>query len=204
MQRTIPPTSTGRSGWPKSRRQLGFVAIYRLGDSKLAQEYLRQAIAIDRACLEKVPEKDTFKIDLANSLGQLAMSEKQLGHLKEARDLFREEGEVRMSLSPAFAEIDEHRRQLAGMYEQVGDLKIRMNEPEEGRRSFDRSAEIRKEILARHPDDWPCIYDLALSYNNAAFRRYPQGNEPAAAREYHRKALNLIEERAKTRPSRTS
>ena len=87
------------------------------------------------------------------------------------------------------------------MYEQVGDLKIRMNEPEEGRRLYDRSAEIRKEILAQRPSDWPCVYDVALSYNNAAFLRYPQGKEPAAARVYHRKALDLIEQRVKVDPS---
>jgi eukaryotic-like serine/threonine-protein kinase len=185
----------------KSRRQLGFIAIKHLGDAKLATDYFRQAIEIDRACLEKEPEKDNFKIDLANSLGQIAMTEMQSGHLEAARDLFVEEEEVRKSFSPVFAGIDEVRRQLAGMHEQVGNLKIRMNQPEEGWRSYDRSAEIRKQILAKRPGDWPCVYDLALSYNNAAFVRYPQGREPAAARAFHRKALDLIEERLKTDPA---
>ena len=185
----------------KSRRQLGFIAMTRLGDSATAQSYFRQAIEIDRACLEKQPDNDKYKIDLANSLGQLAMSEKQLGHLEAARELFAEEEKVRESFSLFFAEIDEHRRQLAGMYEQIGDLRIRMNKPDEGRRCYDRSTEIRQQVLARHPGEWQCILDLALSYNNAATLRYPQGAEPAAARVYHRKALELIEARAKTDPS---
>ncbi len=185
----------------KSRRQLGFIAMTRLGDTATAQNYFRQAIEIDRAALEKEPESDKFKIDLANSLGQLAMSEKQSGHLEEALVLFAEEEETRESLSAEFAAIDENRRQLAGMFEQVGDLKIRMHHPEEGRRAYDRSAEIRREVLAHHPDDWACIYDLALSYNNAGMLRYPRDNEPAAAREFHRKALDLIEARAKIDPS---
>ncbi len=185
----------------KSRRQLGFIAMTRLGDTATAQSYFRQAIEIDRACLLKQPDNDKYKIDLANSLGQLAMSEKQLGHLEAARDLFAEEEKVRESFSLFFAEIDEHRRQLAGMYEQIGELKIRMNQSEEGRRCYDRSTEIRQQVLAQHPGEWQCIYDLALSCNNAAMLRYPQGAEPAAARVYHRKALDLIEARVKIDPS---
>ena len=185
----------------KSRRQLGFIAMTRLGDTATAQSYFRQAIEIDRACLEKQPDNDKYKIDLANSLGQLAMSEKQLGHLEAARELFAEEEKVRESLSLLFAEIDEHRRQLAGMYEQIGDLKIRMNQPDESRRCYDRSTEIRQQVLARHPGEWQCILDLALSYNNGGMMRYPQGKDPAAARVYHRKALDLIEARVKSDPS---
>jgi eukaryotic-like serine/threonine-protein kinase len=185
----------------KIRRQRGFVALTRLGDSDLARQYFRQAIDIDRACLEEEPENDKFKIDLANSLGQLAMAEKQLGHLEQARDLFAEEEQVRSSFAKEFAHVDEVRRQLAGMYEQLGDLKIQMSEPEEGRRCYDRSTEIRKEVLSERPGDWPCLYDVALSYHNAALLRFPHGREPAAARMFYRKALDLIEERAKTEPS---
>ena len=39
------------------------------------------------------------------------------------------------------------------------------------------------------------------TYNNAGFVHYPQGREPAMAREYHRKALELIEKRAKADPT---
>ena len=64
----------------------------KLGDSEQGQSYLRQAIEINRACLDKKPDDDTFKRELANSVGQLATSELKLGHLEKARELYAEEG----------------------------------------------------------------------------------------------------------------
>ena len=39
------------------------------------------------------------------------------------------------------------------------------------------------------------------TYNNAGFVHYPQGREPALARDYHRKALELVEKRVKVDPT---
>ena len=87
------------------------------------------------------------------------------------------------------------------MYEKLAELYLRMNDPEEGRRFYDHCTAIRTQVVAETPDFWPAVHDLARSYNNAAFLRYPQGRDPAAARQLHRKALAPVR-RAAEQPSR--
>jgi serine/threonine protein kinase/tetratricopeptide (TPR) repeat protein len=185
----------------RSRRQIGFVTAQMLGDSPTGEKYLREALEINRACLAKKPGEDTFQRELANSLGQLASAELVLGHLESARELYREELQARTKFSAALARDESSRRELAGLYEKLGELSFRMKQPEEGRRNYGLAAEKRREFLAEHPDDWPAVHDLAQTYNNAGFVHYPQGREPAMAREYHRKALELIEKRVKVDPT---
>ena len=47
-------------------------------------------------------------------------------------------------------------------------------------------------ILAREPELWSVVHSLARSYNNSGMLLYLIGRDPAGAREYHRKALELI------------
>jgi tetratricopeptide (TPR) repeat protein len=185
----------------KSRRRLGFLALRKLGDSQGALRYLRQALEIHRACLAQQPDDDGLKNEVANSLGQLAAAEMQLGHLEPARALYREEVVVRESFTPARADATESRRELAGLYERLADLSFRMGTPAEGQRLYDRCAELREQVAAERPDFWPAINDLALTYNNAGFVRYPQGRDPAGAREFHRKAVALYAQRSQADPA---
>ncbi len=184
----------------RTRRQLGFVAAQKLGDSAAGRSYLLQAIEINRACVVKKPDDDNFKRELANSLGQLASADLVLGHLETARDLYREELQIRKAFSPVLAQNEDSRRELMGLYEKLAELSFRMKQPEEGRRFYDIAAQSRREFLAERPGYWPAVYDLARTYNNTGFVHFPQGSEPAAAREFHRKALALIEERAEADP----
>jgi len=185
----------------RSRRQLGFVALQHLGDTEGGRQYFRQAIEINRVCLAKQPDNDTDKNELANSLGQLAGAELRLGHLDGARRLYREEMAVRESFSPAKANHVESRRELSGLYERLGELNFRMGDAIEGQRLYDRCADLRERVVNERPDLWPAVYDLARTYNNAGFVRYPQGRDPAGARAFHRKALALIEKRAAADPA---
>ncbi len=75
----------------RTQRELGYVSMHRVGDSKAAQQYFCKAIEISKACLAKQPDNDVFKSEMANSLGQLAGLEFELGHLKEARGLYAKE-----------------------------------------------------------------------------------------------------------------
>jgi eukaryotic-like serine/threonine-protein kinase len=181
----------------RSRRQLGHVSVHRVGDAAGGGKFLREAIEINRQCLEKNPESDTCKSELANSLGQLALAEMKMGHLDQAREIYREEEARRDSFSPGQTNHLESRRERAGMYERMAELALRENNLAEGRRLYELSGAIREEVLAERPAFWPAIYDLARSYNNSAFLRYPRGNDPAAARALHKKALDLVEQRAK-------
>jgi len=185
----------------RSRRQLGFMAVHRLGDTDGGRRYLHQAIEINRACLSKQPDSDTYKSELANSLGQLAAAELKLGHLDKAREVYREEESVRESFSPRQANHQESRRELSGLYEKLAELNLKMNDMDEGRRLYELCAAVREQVVAERPGFWPAVYDLARSYNNAAFLRYPRGSDPAAARAFHRKALAIIEERAAADPA---
>ena len=185
----------------RSRRQLGYVLVHKVGDVEGGRRFLVEAIEFNRASLQERPDSDACKVELANSLGQLALADMKMGHLERARETYREEEAVRDTFSPPQANHFETRRELAGLYERIAELSLKMNDLNEGRRLYDLSESIRAEVLAEKPDFWPAVYDLARSYNNAAFLLYPRGNDPAAARELHRKALALVEPRAKADPA---
>ncbi len=187
--------------WVRTQRQLGDVSMNRLGDTEGAQRYFRRAIEISRACLAKKPDQDVYKSELANSLGPLAGSELTLGHLEKARDLYREGIAVRESFSPAEAKKLESRRELASHYEQLAELNVRMGDLVEGQRLYDQCVALRQEVAAEQPDFWPAQNDLAVSYNQQGSMRFPQGRDAAAARQFHRKALLVLEKRAKAEPS---
>ncbi|MGO9921245.1 MAG: protein kinase domain-containing protein, partial [Isosphaeraceae bacterium] len=190
-----------RVNWSRIERQLGDVSMNRLGDTEGAQRYLRRAIEISRACLAKKPDLDVAKSELANSLGFLAGSELMLGHLETARELYREEIAVRESFSPAEAEKLESRRELASHYAQLAELNVRMGDLVEGQRLYDKSFALRQQVAAEKPDFWPAQNDLAVSYNQQGSMRFPQGRDAAAARQFHRKALLVLEKRATADPS---
>ncbi len=185
----------------RTQRQLGFIALMKLGDTEAAQRFFRRAIAIDRECLAKQPANDTYKRDLANSLGQLAASELLLGHLEQARALYDDETAVRDSFSSAQAADWESRRERAGLYEKLGELKLRMGDAAEARRDYNLCKELRELLFEEHRDSWPDIDDLARTDNNLGKMRLTQDGNPAAASDLHRKALELYEKRAKADPA---
>jgi eukaryotic-like serine/threonine-protein kinase len=185
----------------RTQRELGYVSMYRVGDSKMAQEYFRRAIEICQACLAKKPDNDVFKSELASSLGQLAGSEFELGHLAEARELYRKEIDARASLSPAMANQWDCRRELAGLYSQLGSVNARAGDRDEAQRYYDQCAELREQFARERPDAWSVQNDLGLSYNHQASMRFPLGRDAKAAIEFHRKALAVFRKRAQADPS---
>jgi eukaryotic-like serine/threonine-protein kinase len=185
----------------RTQRMLGFVAMKHLVDIELAKQYFRRAIDISRECLTQQPDSDAHKNELASSLGYLAAAEMQLGHLKEARDIYREEITTRESFSPDKTRQSESIRELAGLYERLADLSFKMGDKNEARRLYDHCASLRQHVAADRPDFWPVVNDLAMSLNNAGFIRFPQGDDPAAAREFHKKAIALYEKRVELDPN---
>ncbi len=185
----------------RSRRQLGFLALERIGDSEEARRLLLGSLEMIRSGLAKEPGNDAYKYEMANGLGHLATVELKLGHLERAHALYDEELGVRESFAPAFASKTEIRRERSGLYERLGELSIRMGDRDEGRRFYDLCAGLRKQVLAERPDLWPAVYDLARSYNNAGFLLFPSGREPAAAREFHHRAAELISRRVEADPA---
>ncbi len=130
----------------------------------------------------------------------LARSEATLGHLEKARELYQEEFAVRESFSPARAKDWQSRRELSGHYADFATLNVRLGDLVEGQRLYDKCTELREQIAAERPGSWPELNDLALSYNNQGSMRFPQGSDPAAARKFHQKALDLLKKRAKDAP----
>jgi eukaryotic-like serine/threonine-protein kinase len=184
----------------RTQRQLGFVSMFSLGDSESGQQYLRKALEISRACLAKKPDSDVYKSELANSLGLLARSEAELGHLEKARELYKSEIAVRESFSKVQTGDWESRRELAGHYADLATLNVRLGDRVEGQRLYDKSVSLREQVAASRPGSWPEQNDLALSYNNQGSMRFPQGRDPAAARQFHKKALDVLRKRATADP----
>ena len=185
----------------RTQRLLGFVAMKHLADLERATRYFHRAIEICRECVTQQPDSDVFKTELASSLGHLAGAQMELGHLKEAGDLYREEIAIRESFTPGTANQSERLRELASMYERLAELSFKTGDRTEARRLYDHCAVLRQQVAANQPDFWPVVNDLANSLNNAGFVRFPQGDDPAAAREFHKKALALYKKRVEADPS---
>jgi tetratricopeptide (TPR) repeat protein len=201
LAKLAPGDQQARIRMSRTKRQLGYIAHHHLGDSARAEKYYDEAIKINEECVEKAPDQEQFKRDLANSLGHLAAVEMSLGHLDKAREIYKREITVRDSFSEGLRNSIESRRELAGLYERLAELSLRTNQVEEGRQYYERCALVRDAVLAERPTLWPVVYDRARSYNNAAFLCFPRGNDPAAARALHQEALELIEARANADPA---
>ena len=135
----------------RSKRLLGFIAMTHLLDFEQAKDYFRRSVDISRQCLAQQPDSDLQKNELASSLGQLAGAEMNLGHLKEARDLYAEEIATRESFSPAKANLTESRRELAGLYERLGQLSFKTGDRNESQRLYDHCAALRSLSPANYP-----------------------------------------------------
>ena len=187
----------------RSQRQLGYVTMDQLGDSQNARKYLSTAIELSRACLAKKPDSDTFKSELANSIGGLAKSELTLGRLETAGKLYAEELAVRESFTPSQVNDWENRRELAGYLAQLADQNVRSGNVAEAQRLYDKTVALRTRIAAERPDSWPAKNDLALAYNNLGTMLFPiSGNAPAEARKLHRKVLEVFRSAREGRPVR--
>ncbi|MHB1559923.1 MAG: protein kinase domain-containing protein [Isosphaeraceae bacterium] len=187
----------------RSRRNLGYIAMNRVGDGAEARRYFDGSLEMIRAGLVKQPDDDGLKYELANGLGQLASAEMRLGHLDRARKLYDEEMSVRRSFAASYAvprqvELD---RELSGLYERLGELALRMVRKDECRKYYEQCAEIRERLYQQRPDFWPFMLDRALSYNNAGYLLYPAGKDPAGARALHHKAAELLARRVAVDPN---
>jgi hypothetical protein len=151
-----------------------------------------------RSGLAKQPDNDAYKYEIANGPCHVEL---KLGHLERARAVYDEELAIRESFAPEFAIRTEIRRERSGLYERLGELSIRMGDRDEGRRFYDLCAGLREQVLAERPDLWPAAYDLARSYNKAGFLLFPAGHGPAAAREFHHRAAELISRHVEADPA---
>ena len=61
MAKASPSDVLAQFRLARTRRQLGFVAVTKLGESEQGQKYLREAIKINRECIQKKPDDDVFK-----------------------------------------------------------------------------------------------------------------------------------------------
>jgi tetratricopeptide (TPR) repeat protein len=55
-------------------------------------------------------------------------------------------------------------------------------------------------LAVQVPDLWPAIYDVARTHNNAGLLLLVHDHKPSEARRYFRKALDLIDKRARVDP----
>ena len=196
-----PGDAAGQIYLARSQRQLGFLARDRIADAEAARRHFRRAVEIDRGLVAKEPGNDVYKQELANSLGQLAITEMQLGRVREAHACFQEELATRRAFSPAWAGELEMRRELSGLYEKLAELSPLLGDRAGALRFCQRCTELREQVAAERPGWWPAVNDLVLCYNLAGFLRFPQGGDPRGARAFHGKAVALLSKRVEADPS---
>ncbi len=176
----------------RSCRQLGVFAQHSLADSKEAMRQYQRALEIARKCLAKQPENDDFKAEVADTLGLMAAVERAAGHLEQARALLDEDRDIRESCSKEWKTGLRHRRDRAVLYDLLFDVYLRLGDPARAREFNEQSAELTESILVERPQNFGILYNLVRCMNNFGMLLYPMGRDPKGAREYHRKALELM------------
>jgi eukaryotic-like serine/threonine-protein kinase len=176
----------------RSCRQLGVFAQHSMADSREAMRLYQRSLEIARKCVAKEPDNDEFKADLAETLGLMARVELASGHIERARAILDEDRAARESCSAAWKAALRHRRDLAVLYDRLFDVCLRQGDPAAARGYNERSAELTESILAERPQNFGILYNLVRARNNSGMLLYPMGHDPAGAREYHRKALALM------------
>ena len=133
---------------------LGDFRMDRIGDAEAALKHFDQALGLRRQWLTREPSNDDAKRGVANILGAIACARLKLGDPARARDMYREEVELRDQLTPAAAEQVEARRERAGLRDKLGDLSVSPRRPEGRSRALpagtrappgDRRPESRRE-----------------------------------------------------------
>jgi tetratricopeptide (TPR) repeat protein len=185
----------------RSCRQLGVFAQHSLADSTEAMRQYDRALQIARMCLTKKPDNDDYKAEVADTLGLMARVESGAGHLERARALLDENREIQESCSAEWKAGLRHRRDLAVLYDQLFDVCLRLGDPASARGFNERSAELTESILAERPQNFGILYNLVRCTNNFGMLLYPMGRDPKGAREYHRKALELMNRWVKAEPT---
>ncbi len=185
----------------RSCRQLGLFAQHSMADSREAMRLYQRALEIARKCLAREPGSDDAKAELADTLGLMARVESASGHVERARTLLDEDRAVRESCSAAWNAGLRHRRDLSILYDQLFDACLRLGDSAAARAHNERGAELTESILAERPQNFGILYNLVRAYNNSGMLLYPMGRDPAGAREYHRKALALMNRWVEAEPN---
>ncbi|MDB5349627.1 MAG: prkC 36 [Planctomycetota bacterium] len=180
-----------------SRLTLGDYTFKLKSDTATAEKYFLQAIEFRRKWLAKWPQDDTAKRAIANALGALAGMYQATGRPKDSVPLYEEEIQLRESVSVEMSREPEFQRELAGLYEKLGDLNMRLNDAEKGRTFYERSFEIRSDVVKLYPQDGPAQRDIFLSFQNMGHDYLIQRKEPKTARSYYQKAVDGFRERYK-------
>jgi tetratricopeptide (TPR) repeat protein/tRNA A-37 threonylcarbamoyl transferase component Bud32 len=174
---------------------LGDFQMDQIGDAEAALKHFDQALAFRRQWLAREPSNDDAKRGVANILGAIARARLKLGDPARARDMYREEVELRDQLSPAAAEQVEARRERAGFRDKLGDLSVSLGDPKAGREHFQQALELRREIAAQNPDENQARRDVLLSLEKLGNHELIYSRDPKAARRYYREALDGFLER---------
>jgi eukaryotic-like serine/threonine-protein kinase len=196
-----PENLSAQTRLVRCRRQLGHFVLHHLGDNDAARAYFREAEIICRSMMAKEPGNDSHKVELANTLGQLADADLMLGHLDDARNRYREEVDLRTALSAQTMSGVRYRRELAGLYEKLVELNLRMGDLAEARRFNELCESLRQATADATPGFWPTMHDLARSYNSTGKILLIHDHKPQEARDVFRKALDMLEKRTAADPN---
>ncbi len=176
-----------------SKITIGEFEMNRLGDSKAALGHLEQNLALRREFLADKPSDEESTRGVANALGKLARVWLKLGDPLKASDYYKEEALLRGQIGGNLAGEVEFRREGAGLEEKLGDMYVGLDNISAAGEHFDRSLEIREEIVEENPGNNQAERDLVLSSNKLGTFHLLQRKDPAAARKFYEKALAEFE-----------
>ena len=183
-----------------SRMTLGDFTFSRKADEAGAEVLFKEAIRFREMWLDKWPADDTAKQALANSLGRLAMLYLDTGHPDKAAPLFEREEKVRLSVGIDKGQDSEFRRETAGMYEKIGDLRIHQGKPEKGLECYEKSYGIRVEV-AKDKDHPQAAHDAMLSLRKLGNYYQVNAKDSDRALKYYEQSLVTARDRLKNDPA---
>ncbi len=195
-----PEQIDARKPLASSKITIGQFEMNRLGDSKAALLHLEQNLSLRREFLGDKPSDEEAKRGVSNALGLLARVWLKLGDPQKASDYYKEEAALRGQIGGGLADEVEFRREGAGLEEKLGDMYVGLDNKSAAREHYNRSLEIREQIVRQNPSHNQAQRDLLLSYNKLGTFHLLHGKDASAARAFFEKALAEFERRLEAEP----
>jgi tetratricopeptide (TPR) repeat protein len=162
---------------------------------EIAQEYLSAAVEMRRKLAAAYPQVTIHRVELGQSLGNLAALRDSLGDQVEARRHYEEAIEIQNQVVAQFPSVVEYRTILAGFLASNGTFLGRQRDWPNAVRQYEQSISIYEKLAADFPEVPKYAQLVADSHSTCANYLMSAGDRDAA-RGHHEKALAICQKLA--------
>lgn len=164
--------------------------LFQVGEVDEALDLMRQSLAHQERQLQESPDDETFKVHLADTLNNLALSVSDVGDLEKARGYYQRSIELGRELVASHPRVVEHRAKLAVVIKNQGTLLADLGQPDLAEDAFKRARDEQRSLVKEESLNPSHVHELAGTIENLA-RLYDDLGWVGEAETCHEEARRL-------------